>query len=119
MESKLFNGDYFIQKVQWEGLEAEDPVKMAEGAWNVDYSTEAIELFKKEGPKYQYGNGCLSDGVLGLWIAKVCGVENVLIDDQMVKSHLKSVHRYNLRRDLTDHVNPQRQNENQRCEESE
>ena len=30
-----------------------------------DYSPEAIALLKQEGPKYQYGDGCLADGVLG------------------------------------------------------
>jgi len=108
METALYNGDYFFQKVQWTGLQAPDPVTLAEGAWNVDYSPEAVALFKKEGPKYQYASGCLSDGVLGLWIARVCGIDKPIIDPAKTKSHLKSVHKYNLRKDLTDHVNPQR-----------
>jgi len=108
MESALFNGEYFFQKVQWENLRATDPVSMAEGAWNVDYSPEAIALFKKEGPKYQYGDGCLSDGVLGLWIARVCGIDDNIIDPSKIKSHLASVHKYNLCKDLSGHVNPQR-----------
>jgi hypothetical protein len=62
---------------------------------------------KKEGPKYQYGAGCLSDGVLGDWMALVCGVGQVS-DAKKIASHLKAVHKYNLRRDLTAHANPQR-----------
>ncbi len=58
MESELFNGEYFIQKVQWQGLNAKNPMDL--GKSKVDYSPEAIELLNKEGPKYQYGNGCLS-----------------------------------------------------------
>ena len=110
MESELYNGEYFVQKVQWEGLETGNPIELANeaGAWNIDYSPEAIELFKKEGPKYQYGSGCLSDGILGLWIARVCGIDNDIIDNEKVKNHLRSIYRYNLRRDLTEHVNPQR-----------
>jgi hypothetical protein len=72
-----------------------------------NYSPEAIALFEEEGPKYQYGNGCLSDGVLGSWLALVCGVGEVL-DRSKVASHLKSVHRYNLKKDLSGHSNPQR-----------
>jgi len=105
MESELFDGEYFIQKVQWEGLEASDPTKMKSMVGG--YSPEAQELLKKEGPKYQYGKGCLSDGVLGAWIAKVCGVGAVLDEDKMA-SHLRAVHEHNLKRDLSDHANPQR-----------
>jgi uncharacterized protein (DUF608 family) len=107
IESELYNGEYFIQKIKWEGLSSPDPVKAAEGSWNSDYSEEARELLLKEGPKYQYGTGCLSDGILGSWIAEVCGLENV-VDSAMVASHLKSVFKYNFREDLTDHSNPQR-----------
>ena len=37
-----------------------------------------VALLDEEGPKYQYGDGCLSDGVLGEWMAAVCGVGEVL-----------------------------------------
>ena len=67
-DEHLFNGEYFIQKIQWEGLHTEDPTKAV--SWTVNYSPEAEELLRKEGPKYQYGDGCLSDGVLGAWIAE-------------------------------------------------
>ena len=72
-----------------------------------DYSEEAKALLEKEGPKYQYGTGCLSDGVLGAWIARMCGLEDVL-DPKKIESHLRAVHRYNLKKDLADHANPQR-----------
>jgi hypothetical protein len=105
MEEQLFNGEYFIQKIQWEGLRAKSPLEVQTlgGA----YSPEARELLKKEGPKYQYGTGCLSDGVLGAWLALVCGVGRIL-DNGKVASHLKAVHRYNLKQDLSSHPNPQR-----------
>src|SRR5207253_3743185 len=57
--------------------------------------------------KYQYGNGCLADGVLGSWLALVCGVGQVL-DRDKVASHLKAVHKYNLLHDLSGYANPQR-----------
>lgn len=107
-DNELYNGEYFIQKVQWKGLKAKDPVEAAKGQWNIDYSPEAIELFKKEGPKYQYGTGCLSDGVIGDWMAKVCGIEEPILTADKVKSHLGSVHKYNLKKNLSKHINPQR-----------
>jgi hypothetical protein len=107
MEANLFDGEYFYQRVQWEGLEAPDPVEASKGSWSTDYSPEAVELLQKEGPKYQYGTGCLSDGVLGLWIGRMCGLGEI-VDSQKVRSHLEAVHRYNLKHDLNDHINPQR-----------
>ena len=107
MEEELFDGEYFIQKIQWTGLEAKDPIKLSEGVWNSNYSEEAKELLQKEGPKYQYGKGCLSDGILGMWIASCAGLKEV-IDSDMLTSHLKSIHKYNLLKDLSDHPNPQR-----------
>jgi len=106
-EENLYNGEYFIQQITTSGLDAKDPVTLAEETWSVDYSDEATELLIKEGPKYQYGNGCLSDGVLGMWLASCAGL-NEVIDNDMVTGHLLSIHRYNLRSDLSDHANPQR-----------
>jgi len=105
MEQELFNGEYFIQKIEWKNLRAKNPVEVKSLVGT--YSPEAIALMEKEGPKYQYGTGCLSDGVLGAWIALVCGVGEFL-DPKKVASHLRAVYRYNLKRDLTTHANPQR-----------
>jgi uncharacterized protein (DUF608 family) len=105
MEQELFDGEYFIQKIQWKGLKAPNPLELKSMVGT--YSPEARALLEKEGPKYQYGTGCLSDGVLGAWMALVCGVGPVL-DAKKVASHLKAVHKYNLQRDLTAHANPQR-----------
>jgi uncharacterized protein (DUF608 family) len=105
MEQELFDGEYFIQKVEWKNLRAASPVAVKSLASN--YSVEAVALMEKEGPKYQYGAGCLSDGVLGAWIALVCGVGEFL-DAKKIASHLRAVHRHNLKRDLTAHANPQR-----------
>jgi uncharacterized protein (DUF608 family) len=104
-EAELFDGEYFLQKIQWQGLRAKDPTDVQ--SYGGAYSPEARELMQKEGPKYQYGTGCLSDGVLGSWLALVCGAGQVL-DARKVASHLVAVHRYNLKRDLSTHANPQR-----------
>ncbi len=105
LENELFNGEYFIQKIQWTGLQSPDPTKAQ--SFHTRYSPEAMELLQREGPKYQYGAGCLSDGILGAWIARVCGLNDV-IDKAKTTSHLRAVHKYNLREDLSGHANPQR-----------
>jgi uncharacterized protein (DUF608 family) len=109
LESELWNGEYFHQAIQWQGLRAASPLDPGSRSLDHDpgYSPEAIELLEQEGPKYQYGSGCLSDGVLGAWLARVCGIGEIL-DPEKVRSHLLAVHRYNLVKDLSDHGNPQR-----------
>ena len=105
LENELFNGEYFFQKIQTEGLNA---------VFNpLDYSnngtgyTDIVKLLNEEGPKYQYGTGCLSDGALGFWIAQVCGLGEI-VDPEKVRSHLEAVFMYNLKHDLSEHANPQR-----------
>jgi hypothetical protein len=105
IETELYNGEYFIQQVKVNGLTAKNPA--TEQSFGGEYSREAKDLLEKEGPKYQYGTGCLSDGVLGAWIGQMCGMEDV-IDSTKIKSHLLAVHKYNLKENLSEHANPQR-----------
>ncbi len=105
-ESELYNGEYFIQKIMTEGLDARYQA--------IDYSSngpgyrEVVDILNREGPKYQYGTGCLSDGVLGFWLARVCGLGGGIVSEDKVRSHLAAVYRYNLKRDLSGFANPQR-----------
>ena len=105
MAERLFNGEYFIQEVRREH-------KLSVHTSGVDMtdvqSSEARALCDAEGPKYQYGQGCLSDGVLGAWMEQVCGIMQPSLPADKVKSHIASVYRYNLRKDLSGHANPQR-----------
>ena len=105
METILYDGEYFIQQIKVEGLSAKNPA--TEKSYGGEYSKEAKDLLEKEGPKYQYGKGCLSDGVLGAWIGRMCGMEDAL-DSTKIKSHLLAVHKYNLKSNLSEHANPQR-----------
>ena len=108
MENDLWDGEYFIQKIRWQGLDAPDPFEyVAKGTYWIKYSEEALVLLQKEGPKYQYGSGCLSDGVLGIWMGEVSGLPDI-IDAKKIESHLVAVHKYNFKKDLTNHSNPQR-----------
>jgi uncharacterized protein (DUF608 family) len=104
-ETTLFDGEYFIQQIEWKTLQAKNPLEVP--SFGGSYSPEARALMEKEGPKYQYGKGCLADGVLGSWLAAVSGAGQVLQAGK-VASHLKAVHKYNLKRDLSAHPNPQR-----------
>jgi uncharacterized protein (DUF608 family) len=104
-ETKLYNGEFFYQIITTEGLNAKfEPLDFSANGSGYE---AIVKKLNEEGPRYQYGKGCLSDGVLGLWIAQVCGLGEI-IDPEKVKSHLNAVYKYNLKRDLADHHNPQR-----------
>ncbi len=107
LEGELFNGEYFIQKIQWKGLHAPDPIEAAKVGFNINYSAEAKAILEMEGPKYQYGIGCLSDGIVGEWMAWSAGLEMGL-HPQLIESHLTAVYRHNFRANLAKHSNPQR-----------
>lgn len=77
-ETNLFNGDYYAQRY--------DP---------------------EQAPRYQFGEGCLADQLLGLWVARVAGLGDVL-DPGQVRRALKSIVKYNWRADLREHANAQR-----------
>ena len=102
----LFNGEYFQQNIRWKGLRAPDPTELM-GINNDGYSPEARVLLESEGPKYQYGQGCLADGVIGAWMGWAAGMAPFL-DPGKVAAHLDSVFKYNFKADLSAHANPQR-----------
>ncbi len=105
LETELWGGEYFIQKIRTEGLNAK--FTPLDSSHNSQGYREIVAALNEQGPKYQYGEGCLSDGVLGFWIARMCGLGQ-LVDATKVKSSLNAIHKYNFKADLSDHANPQR-----------
>ncbi len=105
LDRKLFNGEYFDQRVTWKGLRDRS---FAERMAGVDRNSgEMQRLMKAEGPKYQYGTGCLADGVIGAWMAALYGIETPQTRAN-VRRHLKAVFEHNFRADLADHACTQR-----------
>jgi len=78
IESELWNGAWYVQKPDWDRT-----------------------------PKYQYGEGCLADQVLGQWLAELIGLGE-LLDCDHVRVALQSIFRHNWRPELWEHANPQR-----------
>ena len=107
MAEELFNGEYFFQKV-WKKEELRHPYGSIDPASQSTGYRTLTERVNEEGPKYQYGKGCLSDGVLGFWVAACCGLEIDTVPREMIEKHLLSVYRYNFRKNLSQHANPQR-----------
>ena len=105
MEVQLFNGEYFQQKVQYLGLRNTSFATMV--AQVDEHSSEMQRLLKREGPKYQYGNGCLSDGVIGAWMAQIYGIDTPLARENVRKT-LQAIFKHNFKTDLSQHANAQR-----------
>ncbi|MDQ1256625.1 MAG: non-lysosomal glucosylceramidase, partial [Candidatus Hydrogenedentes bacterium] len=61
----------------------------------------------EKAPKYQFGAGCLSDQVLGAWMAQVAGLGDIL-NPEHVRKTLQSIFKHNWRPDFWDHANAQR-----------
>jgi non-lysosomal glucosylceramidase len=96
MEDSLWNGEYFIQILE------EDPsAGRAEGQ-----AASALEGHPPV-PKYQYGDGCLADQLLGQYLAWISGL-GPLLDETKISSALKSVYDYNFIPQLRDFANVQR-----------
>jgi len=87
MDENLFNGEWYRQEVRVDGKHLNVPVK--------------------DWPKYQYGDGCLSDQMIGQWYARILGLGD-LFDAEKVKKTMASIFKYNWLGDLSEHANPQR-----------
>jgi hypothetical protein len=105
MDGELFNGDYYQQNVRYKDLR--DQSFLQSIAKVGARSSEVMKLLKAEGPKYQYGSGCLSDGIIGGWMTQLYGVD-VPLDRANIRSTLKAIHRHNFKSDLSTHANCQR-----------
>lgn len=73
--------------------------------WNGEFYVQEIEDVDEH--RYQYGDGCLSDQLLGQWYADMLDMDTLLPEDHVERA-LESIYEYNFRESLEDHVNCQR-----------
>lgn len=92
-EENLFNGEYFIHKVDLTDKSILEKFN-AEHYWN----EETGEI------KYQIGEGCEIDQMLGQWHAHLCGL-GYIFDEEKVKKSLKSIYKYNFKPVMRDYCN--------------
>lgn len=104
LNEELFNGEYFYQKIdlknkalleRYNGGFSEHGASAVESYWN----DETQEI------KYQIGEGCSIDQVLGQWHADLIGLGDIF-DADKVKSALKSIYKYNFIESMREHANP-------------
>jgi uncharacterized protein (DUF608 family) len=105
LDEQLFNEEYYQQKVQYQGLRNTSFAEFIAKGEGQD--PETLRLLRAEGPKYQFGRGCLSDGVIGAWMARIYGIETPL-RHQNVRRNLQAIFQHNFKTDLSEHANAQR-----------
>jgi len=111
----LWNGEYYRQQVQvLDGLTLPDylqsPVKTTVTECACKQSPGGTQKALERGeiiPKYQYGNGCLSDQLLGQYLAFVNGL-GYLMDPDHIRQALASIYRCNFKKPLGAFSNVQR-----------
>jgi uncharacterized protein (DUF608 family) len=112
VDAELWNGEYYIQQVRVipavtvpEVLRSPETCgptcacKAAPGG-----KTPALEAAQ---PKYQYGEGCLSDQLLGQWAAHVAGL-GYLLDPDKVRTAVRAIFAHNFRDPIGGFHNVQR-----------
>jgi non-lysosomal glucosylceramidase len=73
--------------------------------WNGEYFVQRLEDVNAY--KYQHGDGCLSDQLLGQLYARMLGLGD-LLPQEHARSAIGSVFAHNFKRDFRNHVNCQR-----------
>jgi non-lysosomal glucosylceramidase len=76
-----------------------------ETLWNGQYYVQKYDRVMEK--KYQYGEGCLSDQLLGQWLGMVSGLGRFLPQDR-VRSALESIYNYTFMNDFRNFSNAQR-----------
>lgn len=105
IDRDLFNGEYYHQVVMTHGLRDTSFSNLIAGFGENCEPEE--KLLIDQGPKYQVGPGCLSDSVLGSWLAWMCMVESPQTRAN-VRRNLQAIFEYNFKDNLWEHANPQR-----------
>jgi non-lysosomal glucosylceramidase len=106
VDSELFNGRYYAQKLDLSDRSLLEPFDQGRNAGVlVDSFMEAYWSDEYREIKYQIGDGCLTDQLLGQWHADITGLGD-LMSPEKVRIALKSVFEENFRPALRDHFNP-------------
>ncbi|MFN7939054.1 MAG: GH116 family glycosyl hydrolase [Bryobacteraceae bacterium] len=75
--------------------------------WNGEYYIQKTDERDKRAATWQFGEGCLSDQLLGQWFAELTGLGK-LLPPQRIRQCLDSIVRYNFRENFHDMPSGQR-----------
>jgi uncharacterized protein (DUF608 family) len=107
VDANLFNGRYFSQQIDVTNRSILEPYMKGELSLGVLGDTvEALYWSAEHGElKYQLGDGCLIDQVLGQWHATLYGLGEIVDRDKLASS-LTAIYRNNFKEHLGEVFNP-------------
>ncbi len=106
LNDQLFNGRYFFHAVDLSDSRVVAAFDTGRHAGVLADSFMAAYWSDEHGEiKYQFGEGCIADQILGHWHAEVAGIGGFL-DADKIDSALRAVFDENFRPSLADHANP-------------
>ena len=94
IDANLFNGEYYIHKIQ--PPQSKDKIEPS-----LIFAMVAQDL---PNPSRQLGKGCLVDQLVGQYMAHVLDL-GYLVKSENIKKTLQSIMKYNYRNDLSSHFN--------------
>jgi len=75
--------------------------------WNGEYYVQKVDDSRGDGAHWQFGEGCLSDQLLGQWLAEIVDLGKLLPADH-IRQCLAAIYRYNFHEDLREVPSAQR-----------
>ncbi len=99
MDDELFNGQWYEQHI--------DPDSYKKSEVPIAAPQREIPQMAENEPKWQFGTGCLSDQLVGQWLGRVSGLDDLLNSDNR-RAALLSIHQHNFYQRIGDMVNCQR-----------
>lgn len=105
LNRELFNGEYFIQKIDLTDRSVLDPYASGARALQNQDVYAAYWNDEKQQILYQIADGCGIDQVLAQWHANLIGLGDIFDHDKVV-SALKSIYKYNFIPNMREHFNP-------------
>ena len=105
LNETLFNGKYFIQKIDLKDRSLLDPY--ADGARALQNQDVYAAYWNDEKKEiiYQIADGCGIDQVLAQWHANLIGLGDIF-DKDKAQSALRSIYKYNFISNMREHFNP-------------
>lgn len=99
-KENLFNGEYFIHKIDINDKSLVERYKDSKVLFkNKEYWDEETNEIK-----YQIGDGCVIDQLLGQWHSHICGLGEIF-DKEQRKTAIESLYKYNFKKNLREFAN--------------
>ena len=106
-DKNLFNGEYFIQKIDLSDKEIINRFSSSDITLNNVSTVDAYWNAEQKEIKYQIGEGCAIDQLCGQWHANLLGLGE-LFDNANVKTALKNLYKNNYKSTMRGFTNPWR-----------